>query len=334
MDRSESDGHQAWRPHSECRTHRVDEDYRPRDQALQACNGPSRDVREAWRNSWKGSDHILPGRHARGAYCICTSAGGLRQGKELRRFVGRMGQPRGPANRAIGRLTVKSILFLCVANSARSQIAEGLAREMFGASVRAQSAGSSPSRLNPLAVAAMAEIGIDISGHRAKSVESIDSGTVDTVVTLCAEEVCPVFPGNVRRLHWPIADPAGGDPGLTQEQRLERFRVARDQIRQRLSVLNALRDLPEGPAATEFHASVRVRDLARSGRFYAWLLGVQPREGTHRFATFIRSDLSLNFVLLVSDGKELHHDTLYHLVIAFPDKSAVVAAYHLARAAG
>jgi arsenate reductase (thioredoxin) len=234
----------------------------------------------------------------------------------------------------IGNRAVKSILFLCVANSARSQMAEGLARQMFGTGVRIQSAGSSPLQLNPLAVAVMAEVGIDISGQRAKSIETIDSGTVDTLITLCAEAVCPVFPADVRRLHWPIADPAGGDPGLTQEQRLERFRVARDQIRQRLAVLDALRDLPEGPAAAEFHVSVRVRDLARSTRFYAWLLGIQPREWTHRFATFIRSDLGLNFVLLVSDGKELHQDTLYHLGIAVPHKSAVVAAYHLSRAAG
>ncbi len=217
---------------------------------------------------------------------------------------------------------MKSILFLCVANSARSQMAEGLARQMFGAGVRILSAGSSPSQLNRLAVTAMAEIGIDISGQRPKSVETIDSSSVDSVVTLCAEAVCPVFPGNVRRLHWPIADPADGDPGLTQEQRLERFRVARDQIRQRLAVLDALRDLPEGPAPAEFHASVRVKDLARSTRFYAWLLGIQPREWTHRFATFIRSDLRLNFVLLVSDGQQLHHDTLYHLGIAVPHKSA------------
>jgi arsenate reductase len=93
---------------------------------------------------------------------------------------------------------VKSILFLCVANSARSQMAEGLARQMFGAGVRVQSAGSSPSQLNPLAVTAMAEIGIDISGQMAKSVGTIDSSTVDTVVTLCAEAVCPVFPALMR----------------------------------------------------------------------------------------------------------------------------------------
>jgi len=213
-------------------------------------------------------------------------------------------------------------------------MAEGLAREIFGASIRIQSAGSGPSQLNPLAVTAMAEIGVDISAQTAKLVETIDPGTLDTVVTLCAEAACPVFFGNVSRLHWPIADPAGGDPGLTQEQKMERFRVARDQIRQRLAVLDALRDLPEGPAAAEFHASVRVKDLAGSARFYAWLLGVQPREWTHRFATFIRPDLHLNFVLLVSDGKELHHDTLYHLGVAVPDKSAVVVAYNLARAAG
>ena len=86
------------------------------------------------------------------------------------------------------------LLFLCVANSARSQMAEGLARARFGERARVQSAGSAPSSVNPLAVQAMAEVGIDISGQWSKRVDTIDPATVDTVVTLCADEVCPVFP--------------------------------------------------------------------------------------------------------------------------------------------
>jgi len=92
--------------------------------------------------------------------------------------------------------------------------------------------------------------------------------------------------------------------------------------------------VPPGPAATEFHSSIRVRDLARSARFYSWLLGTQPREWTHRYVTFICPELRLNFVLLVSDGKELHHDTLYHFGIALADKDAVVNAYRRALEAG
>ncbi|MGO9266846.1 MAG: VOC family protein [Candidatus Binataceae bacterium] len=223
---------------------------------------------------------------------------------------------------------MRGLLFLCVGNSSRSQMAEGLALRVFGDAVRVQSAGSRPIGVNPLAVEAMAEIGIDISAQTAKSVESIDPQTVDTVITLCAEEVCPVFLGNVHRLHWSIADPAAADPSPSDGQRLAEFRLARDQIKGRLEVLAALRDIPPGPVAMEFHSSMRVCDLARSARFYAWLLGTQPREWTHRYVTFICPALRLNFVLLVADGKELHHDTLYHFGIALPDKDAVIAAYH------
>ncbi len=219
------------------------------------------------------------------------------------------------------------ILFLCVANSARSQMAEGLARAILPASVDVVSAGSAPATLNPLAVEAMGEAGIDIAGHWSKSVDDIAPETADLIVTLCAEEVCPIVPGAVRRLHWPIADPAAaGD--------LAAFRSARDQIRARIEVLAQLIDLPEGPAGSEFHASVRVRDLAASARFYAWLLDTWPREWTHRYATFIRPDLNLNFVIVVADGKDLHHDTLYHLGIGLPDKAAVIDAYHRAVALG
>ena len=134
---------------------------------------------------------------------------------------------------------MKSILFLCVANSARSQMAEGLARDMFGPDFRIQSAGSAPTRVNPHAIAAMRDIGIDITGHRSKIVDEIDPASVDLVITLCAEEVCPVMPGRVKRLHWPIPDPASDDPSLTPGQMQARFHAARDTIRDRLAVLKA-----------------------------------------------------------------------------------------------
>lgn len=130
------------------------------------------------------------------------------------------------------------LLFLCVANSARSQMAEGLARKRFGDRVTVQSAGSRPSHVNPWAAQVMRELGIDLSTHRSKSVDSIDPASVGIVITLCAEEVCPVFLGKVRRLHWPIADPATADPSVSPEQQLSRFRAARDAILARLESLD------------------------------------------------------------------------------------------------
>jgi arsenate reductase len=131
-------------------------------------------------------------------------------------------------------MNTKSMLFLCVANSARSQMAEGLARALFGDGVRVQSAGSKPSRVNPNAAAVMRELGIDLASHHSKSVDDIDPASVETVITLCAEEVCPAFLGKARRLHWPIPDPASDDPSISSEQMLQRFRQARDTIREKL----------------------------------------------------------------------------------------------------
>jgi arsenate reductase len=227
-----------------------------------------------------------------------------------------------------------SILFLCVANSARSQMAEGLARQVFGDAVRVQSAGSAPSRVNPLAIAAMAEVGVDLAAHTSKSVDRIDPESVDLVITLCAEEVCPVFLSRVPRLHWPLQDPDRKHEDLTDEERLQHFRVARDQIRGRLEVLASLRDIPEGPDPREFHASIRVPDLGAAARFYAWLLGVTPKEWTHRYVTFVSDALKTNFVLLADDGEALHQDTLYHLGVDVGTRAAVIAAHHRAIAAG
>ncbi len=139
------------------------------------------------------------------------------------------------------------LLFLCVANSARSQMAEGLARARFGPRARVASAGSSPSAVNPLAIAALDEIGLDISGQRSTGVDDVDPATVDVVVTLCAEEVCPVFPGRVRRLHWPMPDPAGA--GGPDADRLDRFRAVRDEIARRLESLDTLLARPDGSRA-------------------------------------------------------------------------------------
>jgi len=230
--------------------------------------------------------------------------------------------------------TDTTIVFLCVANSGRSQMAEGLARKLFGTRVAVQSAGSEPSPVSPYAIEVMSEVGVDLTTHRSKSVETIDPATVGTVITLCAEEICPVFLGKARRLHWPIPDPASKDPMIPREAMLTRFRTARDQIQTRLEVLVVLLDVPESPRPEEFHISMRVKNLAESARFYAWLLGAQPKEWTHRFVTFVRPELRTNLVLLVSDGKELHRDTLNHLGVALADKGAVIRAYELAKAAG
>jgi len=227
-----------------------------------------------------------------------------------------------------------SLLFLCVANSARSQMAEGLARQIFGDAVRVQSAGSEPSRVNPLAIEAMRELGIDLSEHTSKSVQTIEPERIDLVITLCSDEVCPVFFGRAARMHWPLADPDRAHEELDHEQRLQHFRVARDQIRARLEVLAALRGVPEGPSPREFHVSIRVPDLPAAARFYSWLLGVSPKEWTHRYVTFVSEPLRTNFVLLVADGAELHHDTLYHLGIDVDSRDAVVAAQRRAEQAG
>ena len=131
------------------------------------------------------------------------------------------------------------IVFLCVANSARSQMAEGLARHMFGKRAFVQSAGSNPHRLNIRALKVMKEIGIDIITQMAKPVDMVDLDEADVVITLCAEEVCPVTPPHVERLHWPIADPVRAEP----DQMDDAFRASRDEIKEKLEAFGRDRGL-------------------------------------------------------------------------------------------
>jgi arsenate reductase len=109
---------------------------------------------------------------------------------------------------------------------------EALARDLFKGRARVQSAGSRPYSVNPFALEALSELGLDASFQHSKAVASIDPATVDTVITLCAEEVCPVFMGRAKRLHWPFPDPA--QAGLGREESLARFREVRDALRAKL----------------------------------------------------------------------------------------------------
>ncbi len=127
----------------------------------------------------------------------------------------------------------RSYLFLCVANSARSQLAEGIARSLAPAGVALASAGSEPASVRPEATEVLQEIGIDSSAQRSTSVSDVDPAGIDAVVTLCAEEICPAFLGQANRVHWGLADPAA----VQGEGRLDAFRAARDELRRRLEAL-------------------------------------------------------------------------------------------------
>jgi len=131
-------------------------------------------------------------------------------------------------------LAPRHVLFLCVANSARSQMAEGIARSLAPAGVRVSSAGSEPSRVRPQAIAALAEIGIDASAHTSESFDAYRDAGVDCVITLCAEENCPVWLGDALRAHWALPDPAAATG--TEEEVLDSFRRVRDELIRRLTV--------------------------------------------------------------------------------------------------
>ena len=128
----------------------------------------------------------------------------------------------------------KRVLILCTGNSARSQMAEGLLRHDAGDRFEVVSAGVDPSEVRPLAVRAMREVGIDIAHQRSKSVDEFTGQKFDYVITVCdnANQQCPMFPGNSKRIHWNIEDPASAVGG--EEERLKVFQRVRDELRERL----------------------------------------------------------------------------------------------------
>lgn len=161
-----------------------------------------------------------------------AGAGGL----SCRTYDGAGAPPEWLVEAAIARaLEPKGILFLCVANSARSQMAEGLARSLAPPGVTIRSAGSEPAAVRAEAIAVLQEIGLDIAKQRSKGVLEVPSTEIDLVVTLCAEEVCPVFLGNLTRLHWALPDPAAMQG--SDQARMAAFREVRDELQRRVRLL-------------------------------------------------------------------------------------------------
>jgi arsenate reductase (thioredoxin) len=133
-----------------------------------------------------------------------------------------------------------AVLILCTGNSCRSHLAEGILRSLAGDLFDVYSAGSKPAGyVHPLAIRAMAEIGIDISAHRSKHMNEFLQTPIETVITVCgnADQACPIFPGQVNRHYWPFDDPAHATG--TEAEQLEVFRRVRDEIRQTLQAYMA-----------------------------------------------------------------------------------------------
>ena len=132
------------------------------------------------------------------------------------------------------KTTPKRVLILCTGNSARSQMAEGLLRHHGGSQFEVFSAGTEPSHVRPQAIEVMREIGIDIYGHRSKSVDEFANQKFDYVITVCdnARERCPIFPAGTERIHWSFDDPAAAEGD--EAARLTVFRHVRDEIKDRI----------------------------------------------------------------------------------------------------
>ena len=131
-------------------------------------------------------------------------------------------------------MATRSVLFLCTHNSARSQMAEGLLRHLGGGRFAAYSAGTEATHVRPLAIRAMAELGIDIAGQESKTLDRYLGQPFDAVITVCddANETCPIFPGAGRRLHWSLEDPSRATG--TEEEQLVVYRRVRDELRARI----------------------------------------------------------------------------------------------------
>ncbi len=166
----------------------------------------------------------------------------LRTGESLHPALGE--EPRAADGRAAAVGERCRVLFLCTHNSARSQMAEGLLRHLAGDRFEVASAGTEPSRVHPLAMAALAARGIDITGQRSKSMDEFASQRFDYVITVCdrASEACPVFPGDPQRIHWSIPDPAA--PGDDGEVRIGAFEAAAQELATRIRYVISLLERP------------------------------------------------------------------------------------------
>src|SRR5215216_407594 len=166
----------------------------------------------------------------------------------------------------------RRVLFLCTGNSARSQMAEGLLREMAGEVFDVDSAGVSPTNVRPEAIAAMREIGIDISQHRSKSVDEFIDQEFDYVITVCdnAREQCPIFPGQAKQIHWSFDDPAAAEGD--ELARLAVFRRVRDEIKEHLRLFMADNTQTQSPLACDMTAIApdqRPKHLATSRELFS-----------------------------------------------------------------
>ncbi len=149
-----------------------------------------------------------------------------------------MSQPWIAEAEALRELGPRHLLFLCVANSARSQLAEGIARSLAPQHVKISSAGSEPTSVRPQAIEVLREIDIDISRHASRGLDEVER-PVDAVITLCAEEVCPVWLEDAWRAHWGLPDPA--EAVGPEHVKLQAFRVVREELSRRLGVVFAPR---------------------------------------------------------------------------------------------
>ncbi len=150
----------------------------------------------------------------------------------------------------------------------------------------------------------------------------IDNLSDGTIISLSKEATRELEAKKTTFYNWDLLFSVLGPNDLSTD--LER------KIIERMKILQAIMNLKIPISKLELHGSIRVKDLSLSARFYSWLFGVKPKEWTHRYVTFHRLDTKFNFVLLVSDGKELHHDTLYHLGVGVESKDKVVEFYQSA----
>ena len=134
----------------------------------------------------------------------------------------------------VAAMRPKKLLFMCVQNSARSQLAEAIGRHLASEDVEVISAGSQPAFVRPQAIQVLEEAGISTKGLVSQAVDDVDTTGVEVVVTLCADEVCPVYLGAAHRLHWGLPDPAKVEP---EAAKLEEFRTVRDELMKRLTVM-------------------------------------------------------------------------------------------------